>query len=290
VLIVAPLYVHGEVPFGAVTQAVMAFAHVLGAFSLIVTEFQRLSAFAAVIARLGALGEAVEELPVPGGIILEMDSDHVVFDHLTLVTPKDGRVLLSDLNLEILAGRRLLVVGPNASGCSTLMRAAAGLWTSGRGRIARPPQGEVMFLPAQPYLLPGTLRDQLVYCACGPVGETSDDQLLHVLRAMQLEPVLTRAGGLHTEGDWPKLLSASEQQLLALARLLLAAPRFAFLDGATNALEPPRVRQVYEVLAKTSITYVSVGMSDALRAYHDQVLEMRADETWGVRDGSAMNC
>jgi putative ATP-binding cassette transporter len=60
VLIMAPLFMRGEVEFGMVTQAAMAFAHVVGAFSLIVTEFGRISAFAAVVNRLGALDEALD--------------------------------------------------------------------------------------------------------------------------------------------------------------------------------------------------------------------------------------
>jgi putative ATP-binding cassette transporter len=67
VLIVAPLYMRGSIEFGVVTQAAIAFAFVLGAFSLIVTEFQRISSFAAVITRLGSLGEAIAETPVPAG-------------------------------------------------------------------------------------------------------------------------------------------------------------------------------------------------------------------------------
>lgn len=72
ILIVGPMYMRGEVEFGAVTQAAMAFAHVMGAFSLIITEFGRLSMFAAVVARLGALNEALadpprEPAPVPVG-------------------------------------------------------------------------------------------------------------------------------------------------------------------------------------------------------------------------------
>lgn len=61
VLIVAPLYINGQVKFGQVTQASMAFAHVMGAFSLIVLEFGRISSFAAVITRVGALCEALDE-------------------------------------------------------------------------------------------------------------------------------------------------------------------------------------------------------------------------------------
>ena len=59
-LIVAPLYIRGEVEFGVVTQSAMAFAQLLGAFSLIINQFQSISSFAAVIARLDALAEAVE--------------------------------------------------------------------------------------------------------------------------------------------------------------------------------------------------------------------------------------
>jgi len=60
ILVVAPRYFRGEVEFGVVTQSAMAFAQLLGAFSLIVAQFQSLSTFAAVIGRLGALREEME--------------------------------------------------------------------------------------------------------------------------------------------------------------------------------------------------------------------------------------
>ncbi|MFO0930655.1 MAG: SbmA/BacA-like family transporter [Gemmataceae bacterium] len=65
VVIVAPLYIRGQVEFGQVTQAAMAFAHVMGAFSLIVLEFGRISSFAAVITRVGALCEALDGAAAP---------------------------------------------------------------------------------------------------------------------------------------------------------------------------------------------------------------------------------
>jgi putative ATP-binding cassette transporter len=54
-LIVAPRYLHGTVEFGVVTQSAMAFAQLLGAFSLVIVQFQSISAFAAVVRRLGSL-------------------------------------------------------------------------------------------------------------------------------------------------------------------------------------------------------------------------------------------
>jgi putative ATP-binding cassette transporter len=66
VLIVAPLYIQGRIEFGEITQAGIAFGHVMGAFSLIVREFPRISEFGAVIERLGRFWEAIdEETPPP---------------------------------------------------------------------------------------------------------------------------------------------------------------------------------------------------------------------------------
>lgn len=59
-LVVAPLYIHNQVQFGVIPQAAMAFAQVVGAFSLIVQKFQDASTLAAVINRLGSLWEATE--------------------------------------------------------------------------------------------------------------------------------------------------------------------------------------------------------------------------------------
>src|SRR5262249_60279350 len=67
VVIVVPIYFAVRIEFGVVTQSLVAFTHVLGACSLIVKEFQRLSAFTAVAARIGTLWEALEESPRADG-------------------------------------------------------------------------------------------------------------------------------------------------------------------------------------------------------------------------------
>jgi putative ATP-binding cassette transporter len=58
-LIIAPAFIAGKIEFGVITQSAMAFTTLVAAFSLIVTQFQSLSSFAAVVARLSALAEAV---------------------------------------------------------------------------------------------------------------------------------------------------------------------------------------------------------------------------------------
>ena len=69
ILIIAPAFMRGEIEFGVITQSALAFTTLVAAFSLIVTQFQSLSTYAAVVSRLGSLIDAIERKPpssVPG--------------------------------------------------------------------------------------------------------------------------------------------------------------------------------------------------------------------------------
>ena len=92
VLIVAPLFIRGEVEFGVITQSAMAFSHLIGAFSLIVTQFQSISSYAVVLARLSALGEGVERVDGAQRARIEIDDGGaaLAWEHLTLRSPRDG--------------------------------------------------------------------------------------------------------------------------------------------------------------------------------------------------------
>jgi putative ATP-binding cassette transporter len=290
-LIVAPLYVWGRAEFGQMYQAQDAFMAVMGAFSIVVKEFQRISTFGAVTERLGSFWEVLEdEAPAARKSPIETveDDTRVAFEGLTLVTPRDGRLLIKDLSLEVPVGRRLLVLGPSGSGRTCLLRAAAGLWTAGQGRIVRPPLDEVLFLPQQPYLRSGPLRDQFLYGT--RQGRLPDERLREVLEEVGFGAALERVGGLDAERDWANTLSLGEQQLVAFARLLLARPRFAFLDEATGALDEAAGRRLYEALSATPITYVSVAGDPGLAEYHDLVLELGPNGAWAAQGAGAAAC
>lgn len=282
-VVVAPLYIRGDVEFGMLAQGQMAFFLVMGAFSIIVKEFQRISTFGAVIERLGTFCEVLDESgPTLQKAPIEVveDESRIAFEKLTLVTPRDGRLLVADLSIEVSAGRRLLVLGPSGSGRTSLLRAACGLWTSGQGRVVRPPLDDVLFLPQQPYLRTGSLRSQLVY---GTQGQTfTDDEVHTVLRRVGFDPVLARVGGLDAEADWAGTLALGEQQRLVFACLLLARPRFAFLDQATSALDPDTARKLYALLAATSTAYITIADDPELGAYHDEAIELGRDGSWSL--------
>jgi vitamin B12/bleomycin/antimicrobial peptide transport system ATP-binding/permease protein len=284
VLIVAPLYIRGDIEdFGVVTQAAMAFSQIFNAFSLIAEKFQDLSTFAAVINRVGSLEEAIGEVVEPSRQPIRVDETEapVAYEGVTLRAPKDDRLLVQNLSFEVPRGRRVLLTGPNAAGKSALFRAAAGLWPKGSGRISRPSQRRILFLPEQPYMVPGTLRDQFVSAARD--GAITDERILEVLQKLHLDTLVDRVGGLDAEQEWGTTLSLGEQQVIAFARLLLGKPDFAFLNDAASALSEGRRAEVYHLLAESGISYISVGeRQPSLLASHDTLVEVRPDGTWSA--------
>ena len=60
ILIIAPAFMRGEIEFGVITQSAMVFTTLVAAFSLVVTQFQSLSTYAAVVSRLSSLLDAFE--------------------------------------------------------------------------------------------------------------------------------------------------------------------------------------------------------------------------------------
>jgi putative ATP-binding cassette transporter len=279
-LIVAPLFIKGEAQFGVIAQSAIAFAHLLGAFSLIVTQFQSISTFTAVIARLAGLREAMDpdNSPRTPGIDICDDCEHIAFDALTLRSPRSGRDLIKHLSLSIPRGTRVLVMAPNESAKTALFRAIAGLWDAGEGRILRPRDESIMFLPERPYLPPGTLR-QLVTPSDENGAFTQDDILL-TLRALKLEPALIRSGGLDQEHNWNELLSLAEQQLIAFARVILAAPAFVVLDHPTRSLTECQLDELLKMLRLKGITYITLGDEDDDPTAYDSILVVAQDGTW----------
>lgn len=85
------------------------------------------------------------------------------------------------------------------------------------------------------------------------------------------------AAALEHVADWSGMLSLGEQQRLAFARLLLAAPKLALLDEATSALDTANEAALYKALLASSTTVISVGHRPTLLAYHEQVLQLSAN-------------
>ncbi|CAK6690335.1 ATP-binding cassette domain-containing protein [Synechococcus sp. CBW1002] len=301
-LVIAPIYFAKEVDFGVFGQASIAFSQVLFSVSYIVNNIDQLAAFSASISRLEGFQGKVEEIgremaeleaseqrltgsPGGAGAVAPIGSDglavrpdSILVSHVDLVPPRTQRVLIHDLSLEIGADQRLLVVGPSGCGKTSFLRLVSGLWPAGAGAVQRPPEGELLFIPQKPYMILGSLREQLCYPQ--PSDRFSDEQLRHVLEQVKLPELVHRYPDLDIIQDWPRLLSLGEQQRLAFARLLLSAPRFVVLDEATSALDVATERHLYDLLVQRDMAFVSVGHRPTLTAFHDTVLELDGRGGW----------
>lgn len=283
-IILAPKYFAGEIQFGDITQANFAFAQIFEAFALVVTQINQLSEFAAGVNRLETFAEVLNEQeaerPDSTTEIQTVEDDRIALEGVTLMTPRSQRMLVQNLSATLQPGQGLVIVGPSGAGKSSLLRAIAGLWNSGEGRIVRPGLTEMMFLPQRPYMLLGTLRDQLLYPNLDVT--VSDDDLHAALQQVNLKDLPDRVGGFDVELDWATVLSLGEQQRLAFARLLLTNPRYAVLDEATSALDLGNEQRLYDQLKSKDTTFISVGHRPSLLKYHNYVLELVGDATWKV--------
>lgn len=281
-LLVAPLFIAGNVEFGVIGQATMAFATLVGAFSLIVTQFQSISSYAAVVARLGELVDASGSAALrdtASCLDCQPDEDHIRYSGLNLRAPAgDDHLLLRDLNVSFTPGKSVLITGPNQPAKLALFHATAGLHESGSGSIRRPPPERLAFLLEQPYLPPSSLRELLTPPGAGaPLGDAA---MLSVLNELGLDLAAARNRDFDTQHNWAGELSLGDEQILAVARALLSKPRFAFLDHLDSSLNEDEFRSVRQVMARHGIACIVLGNGKTPVEGYDAVLELYADGSW----------
>jgi putative ATP-binding cassette transporter len=290
-LVIAPIYFAKEVDFGVFGQASIAFSQVLFSVSYIVNNIDRLAAFSASISRLEGFQGKVEAIGQGGaaaplaGADADGRSDSLLVSHVDLVPPQGGRRLIHDLSLEVAPHQRVLVVGPSGCGKTSFLRLVSGLWPAAAGTVQRPPQSELLFIPQKPYMILGSLREQLCY----PLDPQrfSDQHLRSVLEEVRLSELVQRYPDFDIKQDWPRLLSLGEQQRLAFARLLLNSPRFVVLDEATSALDVGTEKHLYQLLVQREMAFVSVGHRPTLTNFHDTVLELDGQGAWKLQPAAS---
>ena len=275
-VVAAPRFFSGAITLGGLTQIANAFGEVQGALSWFVNAYGTLAGWKASVDRLltfkSALQQATREAETAEGVqVVPGDAHAINAEHLDLALPgiegKAGRVLLADTSFEIEPGSRVLLTGPSGSGKSTLFRALAGIWPFGRGRITVPRGARVLFLPQKPYLPIGTLRDVVTFPAAP--GSFDDEVIGRTLRDCRLDNF---AGRLDEQNNWAMAMSGGEQQRLAMARALLNAPEWLFLDEATSSLDEATEAHLYALIRERlpHTTLVSIAHRPTVAAYHER--------------------
>ena len=269
-IVAAPRFFSGAIQLGELMQIASAFDRVQTALSWFVENYPTLATWRATTDRLthfedaltrheASLAPTVETTTSPDGSL------HL--DHLALALPQGTRLARADLHAR--TGDRILVSGPSGSGKSTLFRAIAGIWPHASGGLALPAnfRDEAMFIPQQPYLPQGPLRDALAYPE--PASRYTDEALAQALRDALLPHLMHR---LDEDDAWGQRLSGGERQRLAIARVLLKQPRWVFADEATSALDAPAEQAVYDKLSalvqRRHGALVSIAHRPGVAAFH----------------------
>ena len=279
-IIVSPLYLNGSIEFGVVTQSADAFVRVVEALSILIIHFGTISSVAALATRLGSFIEILEDahqVDMGKDSIQTTEGPLISVSNLTIIVPNREQVLVKDLNFEHHEGG-MMISGTSGAGKSSIFRVLAGLWRRGAGTVVRPPLGDCIFLPQKPYLIIGSMRNQLFYTLQRRVA--SDQEILELLRKVGLSSIVKRVGSLGEFADWGAILSVGEQQQLAFARLLLAKPKYAFLDEATTAMDPRVEANLYRMLQDQTKAFVSITNREALQSFHETLIEIKENGEW----------
>jgi vitamin B12/bleomycin/antimicrobial peptide transport system ATP-binding/permease protein len=242
------------------------------ALSFFVSIYRTMAEWRAVVARLDGFEMSVRSaadlktgsgsinLALPGG-------SHDIDLTQLLVRLPNGTPLISASDFRIHPSERLLVIGPSGAGKSTLFRAIAGIWPFGSGSISIPADASLMMLPQKPYFPIGTLHAAIAF----PSEATAfgADRIKQVLTEVGLPQLALR---IEDEEHWNRILSLGEQQRLGIARALLQAPKFLFLDEATASLDEPAEAVLYRLLQEKlpDTTVVSIGHRATLDAFHQR--------------------
>jgi ATP-binding cassette subfamily C exporter for protease/lipase len=246
-------------------------------------------------ARLDALLDSVP--PKPVGMQLPAPTGQLVVENLFVAAPGKGPTILKGVSFVLNAGESLALIGPSASGKTTLTRALVGIWGAQSGKV-RLDGADVFQWPKEslgPYLgyLPQTVElfDGTVAENIARFGEVDMDKVLAASRLLGMdELVQTMSEKYDTRvGTAGAFLSGGQRQRLALARAVYGMPKLIVLDEPNSSLDEQGDAlfiKLLKALKAAGSTVVIVTHKSSPLAVIDKILFMNDGrmQLWGPRD------
>ena len=240
----AALALSNEISAGTIVAATIIFGRALAPVEQAVGHWRN---FLRAIEGYFKLDELLRSTPEPKPrTALPRPAGHLSVSSLSVTAPNNRQLILKNLNFDIAPGQMCAVIGPSASGKSTLARTLVGLWPPAKGSIridgARLDQWDqealgqhIGYLPQSVELFAGTVRENIARFRT----DVSDRDVVSAAKeAHAHELILNLPQGYETQlGSFATHLSAGQRQRLALARALFGSPRFIVLDEPNANLD-----------------------------------------------------
>ncbi|MCB1510608.1 MAG: type I secretion system permease/ATPase, partial [Hyphomicrobiaceae bacterium] len=312
----AALAISGNISAGTIVAATIIFGRALAPVEQAIGHWRGMLRALDAYGKIDTLLRASPEQPARTA--LPDPKGHLRVANLRVAAPDSRQLILSGLNFEVPPGQMLAVIGPSASGKSTLARTLVGLWPPLAGAVqldgARLDQWDhealgrhIGYLPQSVELFSGTVKDNI---ARFRVNATDADIVAAAQQAHAHDLILSLPNGYETQlGSFGTYLSAGQRQRIALARALFGNPRLVVLDepnanldrvgddALDNAVDGMRARGQAVVLVSHRVQ--AIGKADLLlyvdrgvqRAFgpRDEVMRMFQGATSPSRPPTAAN-
>lgn len=226
--------------------------------------------------------EPFDELPnLPSGISAQISFNEVTFEYIA------DHPILKKFSMVAEPQTMTLIVGPSGIGKSTFGRLAAGIDVPSKGEILlggediagydpRDVRSIIAYVPQEPYLFSGTLRDNLLLGA----ENATQDEIETALRISAADGLVSQLPlGLDTEvGERGSALSGGQRQRVAMARSLLRNPKVLILDEPSSALDGAAQQQMVDEIQrlKKTITVIVITHRPDVFQNPDQIIDFEA--------------
>lgn len=274
IIVAAIAYPAGWVTLGQITAALLYAQQMISPMDRLLDTLDIIQVGAASTARLLGIAEVPPDR-YPTGI--EPDGSELVGHDLRFAYREDHDVL-HGIDLDLLPGERLAIVGPSGSGKSTLSRLLAGInaprtgeVTVGAANVMDLPlerlRVEVALVTQEHHVFVGSIRDNV---ALARETTATDEQVEAALAAVDADWVAGLPSGINTlvgSGNLP--LTPAQAQQIALARLVLADPHTLVLDEATSLIDPRTARHLEASMASLLTGRTVVAIAHRLHTAHD---------------------
>lgn len=244
------------------------------------------------------LRDLLTEVPAPTEkMSLPPPSGRLSVEAVTVAPPEGGPVILHNVSFALEAGQCLAIVGPSASGKSTLARLLVGVWPAMAGKV-RLDGADVFawdkaelgpyigYLPQDVELFDGTLAENITRFA-----EPDQRKLEAAARLAGLDDVLASLpnGFASRIGEDGAILSGGQRQRVGLARAIYGEPKLVVLDEPNSSLDEAGEKTLFaliQTLKSQGTTVVLITHRPNILAVADWMLVLVAgtNQAFGRRD------